>query len=225
MASSPLCQVLYISCILFLPLLFFTQVLCTWSVCHLAIKIISLSLSLSLWRPFSLSTWFVQKCSENFYWLTWIFPTWHLHRTDHWCSWNVCTTTLYHQMNLLITRDIRVSNPNIITMVSWLVLYYKITRNCAVCRFLIKITRCFIRTAWACCQIRKIAGAHAPGMPGTFSPSPQVSAPDMHHGTCVTHVPWCMPGLVTSGFRWNRRRGETFPAFPTHAQPAMLCIW
>ena len=47
MASSPLCQVLYISCILFLPLLFFTQVLCTWSVCHLAIKIISLSLSLS----------------------------------------------------------------------------------------------------------------------------------------------------------------------------------
>ena len=42
---------------------------------------------------------------------------------------------------------------------------------------------------WASCQIRKIAGAHAPGMPGTFSPSPQVSDPDMHHGTCVTHVP------------------------------------
>ena len=39
------------------------------------------------------------------------------------------------------------------------------------------------------CQIRKIAGAHAPGMLGTFSPSPQVSDPDMHHGTCVTHVP------------------------------------
>ena len=33
---------------------------------------------------------------------------------------------------------------------------------------------------WASCQIRKIAGAHAPGMPGTFSPSPQVSDPDMH---------------------------------------------
>ena len=42
---------------------------------------------------------------------------------------------------------------------------------------------------WASCQIRKIAGAHAPGMPGTFSPSLQVSDPDMHHGTCVTHVP------------------------------------
>ena len=78
---------------------------------------------------------------------------------------------------------------------------------------------------WASCQIRKIAGAHAPGMPGTFSPSPQVSDPDMHHGTCVTHVPWCMPGSPTIGFLWNRRRGKTFPAFPAHAQPAILRIW
>ena len=78
---------------------------------------------------------------------------------------------------------------------------------------------------WASCQIRKIAGAHAPGMPGTLSPSPQVSDPDMHHGTCVTHVPWCMPGSLTSGFLWNRRRGKTFPAFPAHAQPAILRIW
>ena len=62
-------------------------------------------------------------------------------------------------------------------------------------------------------------------MPGTFSPSPQVSDPDMHHGTCVTHVPWCMPGSLTSGFLWNRRRGKTFPAFPAHAQPAILHIW
>ena len=78
---------------------------------------------------------------------------------------------------------------------------------------------------WASCQIHKIAGAHAPGMPGTFSPSPQVSDPDMHHGTCVKHVPWCMPGSLTSGFLWNRRRGKTFPAFPAHAQPAILRIW
>ena len=82
-----------------------------------------------------------------------------------------------------------------------------------------------LTTSWASCQIRKIAGAHAPGMPGTFSPSPQVSDPDMHHGTCVTHVPWCMPGSLTSGFLWNRRRGEMFPAFPAHAQPAILRIW
>ena len=30
----------------------------------------------------------------------------------------------------------------------------------------------------------------------------------MHHGTCVTHVPWCMPGLLTSGFLWIQRRGK-----------------
>ena len=81
---------------------------------------------------------------------------------------------------------------------------------------------CHWLMTWTSCQIREIAGAHAPGMPGTFSPLPQVSDPDMHHGTCVMHVPWCMPGSLTSGFIWNRRRGKTFPAFPAHAQPAIL---
>ena len=46
-----------------------------------------------------------------------------------------------------------------------------------------------IDSGWASCQIRKIASVHAPGMPGTLSPSSQVSDPDMHHGTCFTHVP------------------------------------
>ena len=50
--------------------------------------------------------------------------------------------------------------------------------------------------------------AHAPGMLGTFSPPPQVSDPDIHHGTCVTHVPWCMPGSLTSGSLWNRWWGK-----------------
>ena len=45
-----------------------------------------------------------------------------------------------------------------------------------------------------------------------------VSDPAMHHGTCVTHVPWCMSGLLTCG-GW-----ETFPAFLAHVQPAILCI-
>ena len=31
----------------------------------------------------------------------------------------------------------------------------------------------------------KLWVAHAPGMPGTFSPSPEVSDPDIHHSTCV----------------------------------------
>ena len=45
-------------------------------------------------------------------------------------------------------------------------------------------------------------------MPGTISPTPRVSNPDMHHGTCVTHVPWCMPGSLTCGFLWSRLRGK-----------------
>ena len=78
---------------------------------------------------------------------------------------------------------------------------------------------------WAPCQIRKIAGAHVPGMLGTFSPPPQVNDPNMHQGTCVAHVPWCMLGSLTSGFLWSRWVGKTFPAFPAHAQPAILRIW
>ena len=35
----------------------------------------------------------------------------------------------------------------------------------------------------------KLRVAHAPVMPGTFSPPPQFSDPDMHHGKYVKHVP------------------------------------
>ena len=38
------------------------------------------------------------------------------------------------------------------------------------------------------------------------SPPLRVSHPDMHHGICVMHVPWCMPGSLTSGFLWSRWR-------------------
>ena len=54
----------------------------------------------------------------------------------------------------------------------------------------------------------KLRVAHAPGMPGTFSLLPRVSGPDMHHGTRVTQVPWCMSGSLTRGFHWSRWRGK-----------------
>ena len=54
----------------------------------------------------------------------------------------------------------------------------------------------------------KFRDAHAPGMPGMFSPSPRLNDPSMHHGTCVTHVPWCMPGSLANGFLWSRWRGK-----------------
>ena len=53
----------------------------------------------------------------------------------------------------------------------------------------------------------------APGMPGTFprqrlQRKPQVSDSGKHHVTCVTHVPWCMPGSLTRG------GGENVPGIP-----------
>ena len=43
--------------------------------------------------------------------------------------------------------------------------------------------------------------------------------PAKHHGTCVTHVPWCMSGSLTHG------GGKTFPAFPVHSQLTFLRSW
>ena len=67
--------------------------------------------------------------------------------------------------------------------------------------------------------------AHAPGMPGTFSPPPRVSDSDMHHDTCVTHVPGCNAGIANWWFPLKLVAGKTFPAFPAHAQPTILRIW
>ena len=52
----------------------------------------------------------------------------------------------------------------------------------------------------------KLRVAHAPGMPGLLSPPQRLSDPGMHQGTCVTHVPECMPGSLTRSFIWSRWR-------------------
>ena len=54
----------------------------------------------------------------------------------------------------------------------------------------------------------KLRIVHALGMPGTVFPLPRVSDHDMHPGTCVTHVPGCMSGSLTSDFLWNLWRGK-----------------
>ena len=68
--------------------------------------------------------------------------------------------------------------------------------------------------AWlllTCYQIRKIAGCACATNVGTFFPPSWVSDPDMHHGSYVTHGPWCMPGSLTSGLLlskwWKNVRG------------------
>ena len=76
-----------------------------------------------------------------------------------------------------------------------------------------------IYMAWASYQIRNIAGCACAGNAGNVFPrrrlqrKPLVSDIGMRHGTCVTHVPWCMSGSLVSG------GGKTFPAFPAHAHP------
>ena len=60
-------------------------------------------------------------------------------------------------------------------------------------------------TQWAFCQIHKIAGCACAGNAGNVL---GVSDPDMRHGTRVTHVPWCMPGSLTSGVLWSRQWGK-----------------
>ena len=80
-------------------------------------------------------------------------------------------------------------------------------------------------TQWASYQIRKIAGCACAGNAGNVFPrrrfqrKPLVSDPGMHHGTCVTHVPWCMSGSRTRG------GGENVPGIPGACAPAISRIW
>ena len=96
-----------------------------------------------------------------------------------------------------------------------------------------------LSTPWASYQIHKIAGCACAGNAGNV----RNSDPDMHHGTCVTHVPWCMPGSLTSGFLWSRCRrkrsrlsrrmhnpqfyvsGKRPMAVDALAACAQLCFW
>ena len=67
---------------------------------------------------------------------------------------------------------------------------------------------------WASYQVRKIAGCACTGNAGNvfrhhrLQRKPLVIDPDMHHGTCVTHVPWCMSGSLTHD------GGENVPGIP-----------
>ena len=78
---------------------------------------------------------------------------------------------------------------------------------------------------WASYQIRKIAGCACAGNAGNVFPrrrfhrKPLVSDPGMHHGTCVTHVPWCMSESLTCG------DGENVFGIPGACAPAILRIW
>ena len=77
----------------------------------------------------------------------------------------------------------------------------------------VRISWIWIWTYGPLARYVKLRVAHAPEMPGKFSPPPRGSDTDMHHGTCVTHVSWYKPGSLTSGFvwsRWGEKRSRQF---------------
>ena len=96
-----------------------------------------------------------------------------------------------------------------------------ISHTIAALHLLFSVT--FRYPPWASYQIRKIADCACAGNAGNVFPrrrfqrKPLVSDPGMHHGTCVTHVPWCMSGSLTCG------DGEYIPGIP--GAPAISRIW
>ena len=80
--------------------------------------------------------------------------------------------------------------------------------------------------AWASYQIRKKCGLHMRRECRELFPrhqlqrKPLVSDPGMHHGTCITHVPWWMSGSLT------RRGGKNVPGIPVAcASRNFFYIW
>ena len=65
-----------------------------------------------------------------------------------------------------------------------------------------------------------LRAGRALGKPGTFSPPPRVSDPDMHRGTCVTHVPWSLTSVS-----FEVVGGENVPGIPGGWATPNFPIW
>ena len=105
---------------------------------------------------------------------------------------------LYFYSNLLLFVH---EGPALVMVMAWCPLSAIALRESLLIQMTIAIM-----CHWA--SYAQLRVAHAPGMPGTLSPPPRVSDPDMHPGTCVTHVPGCMSGSLTRGFHWCLWRGK-----------------
>ena len=63
----------------------------------------------------------------------------------------------------------------------------------------------------------KLQVVHAPGMPGTLSPPPPVSDPDMDHATCMTFRDACQGRKLAVSFEVGA--GENVPSIPGACTP------
>ena len=95
--------------------------------------------------------------------------------------------------------------------------------ECALFAF---IDYCDVIThAWASYQTRKIAGCACAGNAGNVYPATDFKGnPQLAISTCITARAsrTCRDACRDL---WSAVAGKTFPAFPAHAQPAILRIW
>ena len=87
----------------------------------------------------------------------------------------------------------------------------------------ITITVCV--TPWTSCQICKIAGCACTGnaenvFPATAGQRSRHASRHVRDARAVMHA-----GIANWRFPLTSVAGKTFPAFPAHAQPAILRIW
>ena len=79
--------------------------------------------------------------------------------------------------------------------------------------------------SWASCQICKIAGCACAGNAGNVFPATTIkrsrhASRHVRDARAVMHA-----GIANQQFPLKSVAGKTFPAFPAHAQPAILRIW
>ena len=78
---------------------------------------------------------------------------------------------------------------------------------------------------WASCQIRKIVGCACAGDAGNVFPA-NAGYQSRHASGHVCDARAVMhAGIADKRFALKPVEGKTFPAFPAHAQPAILRIW
>ena len=97
--------------------------------------------------------------------------------------------------------------------------------KCEIIRYLLRILSTGLLPDTQICGLRMRRECRE-----RFSRPPRVSDPGMYRGTCVTHVPWCVPGSLNSGFlcsRWREKGSRHFrrmrnPQFPVSGKRSMV---
>ena len=139
---------------------------------------------------------------DKFVWLTW-WCFWQVCMTDLmfdkfvWLTWWCFLTSLYDWLDVwqVCMTDLMMFDKFVwltwwcfTSLYDWLDVWKVCMTDlwCLTSLYLIHLSVLDTFVHGPLTRYVKLRVAHAPGMPGTFSPPPRVSEPDTHHGTCVT---------------------------------------